>query len=311
MSAPDGSQGRGRARLWLWAAAALIVGLAAFIGVARATDASWYCNTCHEMQPYYAAWSAGTHGHEGVQCIDCHVKARFFPRLTHKFVALGEVWSHFFGNRRFPLEVPPEMPNSWCVRCHPNVKTTQKNFVHELHASKGTCRDCHPTTGHNVTAQALKDAGVFNPNVKVRPFALKVAIANGGRANIPGHAQVVCSRCHDMKATGCRPCHAPPNTKAHQVSSDCSLCHKPGRVFTFSHPGSGVDCTPCHEPPAEHPAQAKGKTCSTCHEPGASWAFSHPSAGEHSWRSFACSKCHSRGYTTAYCSCHGGNPPND
>ena len=347
-SASDGSKRRGRAHLWLWAAVALIVGLAAFIGVARATDASWFCNTCHEMKPFYAAWSAGTHGHEGVQCIDCHVRVGFFPRLSHKFVALGEVWSHFFGNRSFPLEVPPPMPNSWCARCHPNVRTNLKNFVHELHASKGSCRDCHPTTGHKVTTQALKDAGIFNPNVRVTPFALNVAIINGGRANVPGHITVVCSRCHDMKATGCRPCHAPPNTNAHQVSSDCTLCHKPGRVFSFSHPGANVQCLDCHTVPATHPANALGKACTICHAPGRSWtfthpasatncsdchtppanhfgnncaachhragvlwAFSHPSAGEHSWRSFPCAKCHSRGYTTAYCSCHGGNPPND
>ena len=255
--------------------------VAAFIGSAIATDASSFCPTCHEMRPYYAAWEDGTHGHEGVDCIDCHVNPGMAARLEHKPVALLEVWAHFFGNTSFPLPTSPTVPNARCTRCHPTVKVTRKNFSHELHAAKGTCEDCHPTTGHAVSAQALKDAGIFNPNVVTRPLALKVAAVNGGKANLNGHVNVVCSRCHDMKATGCRACHKPP----HEERGDCAQCHRPGATFVFTHP-SGGDCASCHKVPGDHPAAAIGKQCALCHVAGKSWGFSHPKAGA------TCVNCH-------------------
>ncbi len=300
------------------------------------------------MKPYYEAWSAGQHGHEGVPCVDCHVNPGFVPRLSHKFVALGEVWSHFFGNTSFPLQTPPDVPNARCIRCHATVAPELKNFSHALHASKGDCQDCHPTAGHTVTAAALRDAGVFNASITTTPFAQAVAVVNGGQPNLPGHVKVVCSRCHDMKATGCRPCHKPPDTTPHKQSSDCTLCHRPGRIFAFSHPSGATECATCHKPPRTHPKQASSKPCVLCHRPdsswefrhpgtsaqcpechtapknhfgsqcaschrrpGVSWSFAHPSVGEHSWRSIPCAKCHPNGYSSAYCSCHGGRPPND
>jgi hypothetical protein len=173
---------------------------------------------------------------------------------------------------------------------------------------------------------------------------------NAGSANIKGHKKVECSRCHDMTKTGCGRCHQPkPGTKhpwkgdctqcheatgkfafKHPTSTDCAKCHKPsdkhfkpvsgklgeckschptpGGDWKFSHPGSNADCTSCHKPPAGHYADQ----CSQCHHrPGGSWKFSHPSSGEHSWKSQPCAKCHPKNYTSAYCTCHGGNAPGD
>jgi len=88
----------------------------------------------------------------------------------------------------------------------------------------------------------------------------------------------------------------------------CATCHKkPGVSWAATHPAS-TGCSSCHKPPASH----VGASCASCHKPLVAWTkatFSHPSAGEHSYRSFACAKCHPNGYSTAYCSCHGGNPP--
>ena len=69
----------------------LLVGIVAFLASAQATDAPTFCGTCHEMQPYYDAWTQGGHKTQA-QCVDCHVDAGI-ARYTHKFVALGEVWS--------------------------------------------------------------------------------------------------------------------------------------------------------------------------------------------------------------------------
>jgi hypothetical protein len=262
---------------------------------------------------------------------------------------MGEVYNHFFGNRLFPLAQPPVIPNRRCERCHPSVEVKRANFSHDLHAKKATCQQCHFSTGHNVTVADLKAAGVHNPSVEVTRAAFPVAVVNGGSANIPGHVAVPCSRCHDMAKTGCPACHTPPRKHPLQAKGrPCELCHAAGAKFAFAHPATDQKCTDCHKAPAaRHPKNAAGQPCqlchtkagaswkfahpglsadcSKCHQPpanhypppcaschrslGVTWAFSHPSAGEHSYRSFPCTKCHPSGPPRVYCTCHKGNPP--
>jgi nitrate/TMAO reductase-like tetraheme cytochrome c subunit len=339
-----------RAALSLWVVLlGLVVIFGGFVGAARATDRSPFCKSCHEMEPYYKEWLAGPHAQKA-ECIDCHVDPGFGPRMTHKFVALNEVYQHVLGNRLFPLAEPPVVPNSRCQRCHPSVQSKRKNFSHDLHASKATCQQCHSTTGHDVTAADLKAAGVYNASVEVTRPAFEVATVNGGNANIPGHVTVVCSRCHDMAKTGCAACHTPPKEHPAQAAGkSCSLCHAAGAKFAFRHPPASASCAECHKAPARHPANAQGKACVVCHrkaggswkfthpglkadcqtchqppakhsgppcvschrKPGVTWAFSHPGAGEHSATSFPCVKCHPSGPPRVYCTCHKGNPPRD
>ena len=258
------------ARVWVTIGlAVLVIGLGAFVVVARATDVTTYCRTCHEMRPYYDAWTQGGHKTQA-QCIDCHVEFGFFPRLAHKFVALGEVWSHVTGQYAFPLPAPATVPDRRCVRCHPTVtpKGLPASFSHALHAKQGPCEMCHATTGHDVTAQSLQAAGIYSPqNAAARAQAATavVAVAGAGRANVPGHVTVVCSRCHDMAATGCPACHKPP----HEPRGDCQLCHKPGPKFVFAHPPTNME----------------------------------------GWQRIDCKKCHPVTYTQVNCTCHKGQPP--
>lgn len=250
------------------AAATLVVLLSLFVASARATDSSKFCGTCHEMQPFYNAWLDGKH-HGRAECIDCHVDHGFFPRLWHKVIVLPEVFAHFTGDTKFPREVLADVPNSRCERCHPTVVVTNlKGFSHDIHARQGDCRTCHYNTGHSVLQPALEAAGIFN----ARTWALRqtmpagaLAHAGAGKANLPGHIPVVCSNCHDMAATPCSSCHTPP----HAARGECSICHKPGPAFVFTHAPTTM--------------------------PG--------------WQNIACVKCHPKTYTQVYCTCHGGNAP--
>ena len=254
---------------------------AAFAGLATATDRPAFCgSTCHEMQPFHAAWSKG--GHQGVACVECHVDAGPVARLQHKFVALQEVASHIKGGVRFPLSTPVAVPDSRCVRCHDDIVVKQAGFSHAEHAKRGPCISCHADAGHSVTNTALRDAGVFN--VAYRPTETSgTAKVGGGKDNLAGHKTVPCSRCHDMAATPCSACHVP--AKGHEKRpSDCTVCHTTDVKFAFVHPNRS-DCATCHEPKtAKH--TWKGE-CTQCHvaAPGASWAFSHPA-------STACTSCH-------------------
>lgn len=291
----------------------VVVLVALFVGSALATDRSQFCNTCHEMRPYCEKWTAGAHA--DLACIDCHVNPGLPARFAHKLEALKEVRAHFTGDNKFPRPLPANVPDSRCLRCHPNPgpKNPPRGFSHADHREKAPCQRCHATAGHDVTTAELKAAGILDPEsaasreVLARQ-GLAVAVPGRGVANVPGHVGVACSRCHDMAATRCLSCHQPPSKPNHAGRTRCVECHKPGRQWAFAHP-TGGNCRECHNPPANH----FGSECGRCHSPQRTFAqanFTHPgNTGEHSWRSFACVKCHPRGFARASCTCHGGRPP--
>jgi hypothetical protein len=329
---PLSSLPRRRRLLVVAGAIALVL---AVVGVAGAvyTERPQFCPTCHEMGPYYDAWTAGKH--TGVSCVDCHVDPGVVNHALHKAVALKELWDHFTTDPKFPTW-GVELPSARCARCHPKIEPKlPKAFSHTLHAGKTECKNCHPTTGHLVTLTALRDAGILAPTATEPPIP-----AGMTPSSAVGHKKVACQRCHDQAKMKCSLCHQPP----HEAKGECSHCHKPGEKFLFVHP-VGAECQTCHKPPTGHAAPP----CAACHkDAGKSWAFSHPTdtgcvschkppanhfgpncsichspavpfakavfrhrgnTGEHSYRSFACAKCHPKGYGSASCTCHGGKPP--
>jgi len=315
----------------IWIAGFVVAGIVLFFPVALATDRPGFCPTCHEMRPYNEQWAAGQHA-KTAQCIDCHVDAGLPARFAHKFVALGEVRSHFAGDTSFPRASPASVPNARCIRCHTTLpKTTPEGFSHEVHAAKGTCSTCHAETGHAVTTEVLKAAGVFNASFATTSTAGRFAALDRGVANVEGHKNVVCSRCHDMAKTGCPRCHEPEPAATHKWTGDCAQCHTANADFAFAHPDS-KECKKCHKPDEKHfkPVSANLGECGQCHRsPGGSWKFSHPSnpsdckvchKAPASHFAGACNQCHNRpgsswkfshsSSTTAACaSCH--KPPSD
>ncbi len=309
----------------------LLLAVVAFVGIAKATDQPAFCRSCHEMVPYHDAWAQGPH--KDVSCIECHVDSGEVARLAHKFVALKEVVAHVQGDWEFPRETPPSVPNKRCLSCHAKVTVEQARFDHALHAKRGDCATCHSLVGHDVTVAALRDAGIYSGLVPATASvdASTVAVVNGGQANLAGHVNVTCSRCHIMANTACSACHKPQ----HKPRGACSMCHAPGATFVFVHPKDRPDCETCHTKPAKHTTipgkctdchkqtgvawsfkhPGKNATCATCHKPpakhptgactnchgvGTSWAFRHPSSSK-------CSSCHkapSNHFGSGCSSCH-------
>jgi hypothetical protein len=278
----DRSRRRRRTPWWvaLWAVALIVVFAGAFVGVAVVTDRPAFCGSCHEMAPYQVAWAAGKHA--DVSCIECHVDSGLPARLKHKFVALGEVRSHFTGDTSFPRPTPPDVPSVRCLRCHPNLpEKTKSGFPHGQHVRKGTCAGCHPQTGHDVTPAALQAAGIYQAGAVPTIPAGAIAAVGAGSANVAGHIAVSCSGCHDLAKTGCKRCH----TSKHKPRGDCLLCHRAGATFAFVHPSRGVDCAPCHKRPSGHTDDAD---CLACHDkPGKTWMYTHQPGQD-------CGTCHAR-----------------
>lgn len=229
---------------------ALVVILASVVVVSVVTDRPAFCTTCHEMQPYYAAWMAGKH--HGVSCVDCHVDAGVVAGFAHKFVALREVWDHFFTQPRFPTG-SVSTPDSRCLPCHRTIPVRPgSRFSHVVHAGKALCAQCHKTTGHDVSDAALQAAGLLAAFVPT----------SGGTSASGAHVQVTCFQCH-KPATPCALCHTPP----HEQRGPCEKCHPPGPTWNFAHPPTAqhsylsFPCVKCH------PHGFTTASCTGCHGP--------------------------------------------
>ena len=295
-----------------WKRRALVLGIVVVFVVGAYAATSLYtrrpafCNVCHEMSPYYDAWQTGAHA--DVPCVECHVDPGPVADVLHKPYELREVWLHLTSTPTFPLTGAIDLPDERCVRCHDSaIDPGIAGFDHETHRNGRTCKTCHSSAGHAVTADALQAAGILNANAQAQIDA-RNAITAGAGAPLEGHVAVPCSECHDMTTAACAACHEPPAD--HQAGA-CSECHAPGSTWTFSHT-TRTDCTSCHTPPAGH----FEADCAQCHTPGTAWSsadFSHPriQGGEHTYKSFECAKCHPNGYTSSNCTCHGGKPPTD
>ncbi|HEY5540451.1 MAG TPA: NapC/NirT family cytochrome c [Coriobacteriia bacterium] len=268
----------------MWIVGSVMVMLAlvvAFIGTALFTDQPEFCATCHEMRPYVAAWAAGPH--HNVWCIDCHVGKSYPARFAHKFAVLQEVVGHFSGDTKFPRATAPDVPDGHCSACHASVKPklVATGFNHTVHERKAACQVCHAESGHNITQIALTAAVAFNPSVTRAPLVGATATVGHGSANVAGHLAIACTRCHNLKRTGCPACHTYSAKHFKPLSGAlpaCTLCHEAGAKWAFTHP-TQADCQTCHSPSPDHfkPLAGPLAPCSTCHtQPGKSWAFAHP-----------------------------------
>jgi hypothetical protein len=252
---------------------------AVYVAAAAVTDRPEFCATaCHEMRPFVDAWEQGPHKDQW--CVDCHVDPGYSARLLHKFKVFKEIAAHFTGDTSFPRAVAPKVPSERCQRCHKTVVAS--GFPHPIH-SETACAKCHAGEGHDVAIPVLKAAGLYSGNIMAVQVSSVPVKINGGVANLPGHKTVICSRCHDMKATPCSACHKPKHNDHANRGTDCQSCHSTNAVgWTFSHPTGGNSCAECHSVPAKHyqPSSGSLPPCVTCHtKVGVSWAASaHPGA---------------------------------
>lgn len=247
-----------------------------FVATSLYTDRPQFCQTCHEMGPFYDAWTQGPHAENS--CIDCHIEPGLTNRFTHKFVALQEVYAHFFERPLLFPQYGVVVPSGRCTRCHPDLASVDKGaFTHASHAEQNLmCADCHASTGHAVTYDALQAAGILDSAQRVEGQTVIGKLPSGSAAvgqgtAMVGHKKVACSQCHQTATIQCGTCHPTP---ASHFGADCRACHKPTVAFKDT-------------------------------------VFDHPRVGEeHTARSFPCADCHPDGFSTSSCvKCHKGGVP--
>jgi nitrate/TMAO reductase-like tetraheme cytochrome c subunit len=270
----------------------VILVIAAYV-TAHFTSRSPFCNSCHEMNPYYSSWQDSTHN--SAECRDCHIPPGTTPYIKTKLGSLREIWVHITKNPEAPLAVTRQIPNASCARCHSAPPTNPKLYtVAFSHVTHNTldCVGCHKRLVHRTLPPGYTDPAAMSS----------------------------CLTCHDgaVAPSACTTCHTAP----HEVRGECSTCHSTtdfsgaGANHPFALTGSHADltCTQCHvtKPGAAiipgtqlakadpacnscHEDQHGGLTvCSGCHTPTA-WKnvdFEHPLALTGGHAGLACAKCH-------------------
>lgn len=66
----------------------VIILLAGSGGIFTVSEQTWFCNSCHIMNPYYASWQASEHSE--VNCLECHIEPGFAGLVRAKLNGLAQ-----------------------------------------------------------------------------------------------------------------------------------------------------------------------------------------------------------------------------
>ena len=307
---PKPTKRRKLRRRWVALIIVVVVVVAAAFVTAHFTSRSSFCDTCHEMNVYYASWQGSVHS--TAQCRDCHIPPGTIAYIETKLFSFREIWVHITSKAEPPLAVTREIPNSNCLACHSNrprtIQLGNVTFSHTVHQSQN-CIACHVRLVHrDVNPPYYKNPGAMSSCVVCHDG--KTAPSTCSTCHTPPHeARGECSSCHNTQSwTAGSTAHPFALTGGH-ASLNCTDCHvsKPG-VATI--PGTTLAkadpaCISCH---GDH---HNGLTdCASCHTPQA-WipsSFVHPQVGPHvpsGEHPLQCTDCHTSGYATHHCTkCH-------
>ncbi|MCP5103131.1 MAG: hypothetical protein GY950_07125 [bacterium] len=230
---------------FIFAIVLTIVLLVAFMSITlEVTSTPKFCNSCHNMKPYYASWKESSHKH--VTCTDCHFPPGLKSKLKGKFTALSMLVNYFTGvyKRQKPWA---EISDESCMRsgCHVTRTLSGKvgfkkniNFDHAPHLTgmrRGKelrCTSCHSQ------------------------------IVQGSHISV---TEGTCFLCHFKEA---------PEEAA---SKECTKCHeppvaKPGKdgdsVVLYDHKmviEKNIDCRKCHGTMVVGDGSVPKIRCSGCH----------------------------------------------
>lgn len=209
----------------------------------EATSSSKFCSSCHEMTPEYYTWKASSHAE--VDCVSCHIQPGAKNLAKAKENGLIQVFDKLTNRYTAPIQMPKDIPNSACDRCH-NMKTREVTpsgdliIPHEKHLSEGIkCVECHSGVAHGKIAERNV---TFKSDYSKWDDTLGKSMMSDVKFTNP-------------KMQDCMDCH-----KARGVSTACKTCHSSG-MEPKSHQQANFK-TGNHGKLAEQDI----KKCNSCHQ---------------------------------------------
>lgn len=265
--------GKGWKRLIIAILLTLVILLGLMTVTLEVTSTPKFCNTCHNMKPYYASWQQSSHSH--VTCTDCHFPPGLQNKIKGKFTALSMLVNYFTGvyKRNKPWA---EISDESCMRsgCHETRTLTGKvdfkkdisfDHVHHLEelrrGKKLRCTSCHSQIVQG-SHMSVTESTCFLCHFKGKEVSATVeqctkchippVAKEGSDVVVPyDHKMVLernieCNKCHGSMVVGdgtvpkirCSSCHA--DVKKIASYDDTELMH---RTHISEHK---IECDQCH-----------------------------------------------------------------
>ena len=262
--------------------------------------AGWYtsrpqfCNSCHNMEPYYKSWQESSH--KDVTCIECHFPPGVGGKVRGKMLGLVQLMKYVTGSAG--TRPSAEIPDASCLRsgCHETrllsglVDFHGIPFDHTPHLKEGRRgKTLHCTSCHNQIVQGthmtVDTRTCYLCHFKDQPFNEKLSACT--------HCHQIPTREFDLgggvkfthelafkKGVDCKSCHADVIRGNGEVPRErCQSCHnREGDLekiadHEFMHnkhvTEHKVDCTQCHAPILHaldpHKLEHAASDCQSCH----------------------------------------------
>lgn len=131
----------------------LVAGLLVFTGFSFWwTSQPSFCNRCHVMKPYVAAWKESPH--KDVTCESCHLSPGVFGFVGGKIAGLQVVMNYIRGEYE-DYSFNAAVSNASCLQCHETIldgnvhaggiRVSHRNIIE----MGGRCLSCHSTVAHD------------------------------------------------------------------------------------------------------------------------------------------------------------------
>jgi len=289
--------GKGWRRLLMAVILTIIILVVILTITVEVTSTPKFCNSCHNMKPYYESWKNSSH--KDVTCTDCHFPPGLEHKIKGKFTALSMLVNYFTGvyKRNKPWA---EISDESCMRsgCHEtrtlSGRVTYKKNIHFDHAphlnnlrrgkklrctschsqivqgshmtvTEGTCFLCH-FKGTETDAPIHECTKCHQPPVADQPDGSKKVVPYDHKLVLERHIQ--CQKCHGIMVVGdgtvpkprCNNCHADKEQLKHY--NDGPLMHK---MHITDHK---IECDQCHTE-IQHKSVTRSESvkpdCHACH----------------------------------------------
>jgi nitrate/TMAO reductase-like tetraheme cytochrome c subunit len=267
------------------------------------TSQSWFCNSCHIMNPYYDSWKHGPH--KDVECVKCHISPGVENFIAAKFNGLGQVVDDVL--HRTSMKPSASVSALACTRtgCHTQekVRHTEKTtgkylFRHDKHLDleysgiKIACATCHShvkgdthfevNTNVCVTCHLLQREGTEakaaldgSPTTIIRLGVRekRPMIAGGAGATLGAASHGV--ETPSVAPAGASAVEAPAHGKI--PPEGCTSCHNPPagtiergglKITHAEYLAYGASCESCHRGTTAAPVPVESGQCYECHSFG-------------------------------------------
>ncbi|MBK7403609.1 MAG: NapC/NirT family cytochrome c [Phycisphaerales bacterium] len=274
------------------------------IALVETTSQSWFCNSCHIMNPFYASWKTGSHAQ--VHCVECHISPGVDSFVAAKLNGLGQVVDDVLN--RTSTKPSASVSAMACMRsgCHTMEKIVAKQsknadfrFDHEKHYDKEyygikiTCTTCH---SHVMGDDHFEvNTGACITCHMIETDSQDVLVEAGPQSGPGGSTRLIHMRIRENSSTGkvgddlaaahgAKPAEAPteaaplPQDETHKrPPSDCKSCHDaPRQEFMYrglkvNHSDFleyGGQCESCHRGATSAPNAIDDAACLSCHSFG-------------------------------------------